>query len=338
VHKLLLELERLVQGIEEGAAVRAVLEQAVFFAARMGQVGCDFSASVVPLFTAIVVQRTVADWPQALASFRTMLQTERICLEVDDAPSSSSSSSSSSSAGAMREQVVPLYLSQEKAGGADSSLGGFGSPHKRSSDDVPAPVPVMSFPPLAFLLNSLLAGLNFLRECPLLSAREAVLSHLKTALVAAAELMPLLAKDIRTKGGKYLQGQGQGLDTMYARCLACELIPHVLACFDHIFTAPRPSSSSSSASGAGGKGQGRGKAVALRVNSLSEVGEALSADCVEALERCWKGIEAGGLLSLSLPLSPASSSSSSSSAAAAAQGPGQGLGSAVAAADEPSSS
>ena len=102
------------------------------------------------------------------------------------------------------------------------------------------------------------------------------------------------------------------------------------------FSSSSSSSSSSSASGAGGggKGQGRGKAVALRVNSLSEVGDALSTDCVEALERCWKGIEAGDLLSLSLPLPPASSSSSSSSAPS----PGQGLGSAVAAADEPSSS
>ena len=278
--QLLVDLEKLVAGIDEGAAVRSVLEQALFFAARMGQVGCDFSTSIIPIFRKIVVSRVTADWKVASANFRSMLATERFVVEFDDVA---------------KEQVVPLFLSQEQAatGGDDKSS----SPAvtKRASDDVPAPTAIMTYPPIAYLMNALLCGLNFLRECPIVSAKEEIFSELRTILIGFIEYFASLAREIRSKGSKYLSSSAAGkvsdedsLDKQYARALLRDFLPHVLSCFDHIYS---PSTSTGGtgdgavASRAAGK---RGKAVALRIDSLVDATDHLSVDSMEVLEMCWK--------------------------------------------------
>lgn len=57
VHRLLSNLQELLPSIEEGASLRAVLEQTCFFANRMGQVGCDLSSLAMPLFRSALINR-----------------------------------------------------------------------------------------------------------------------------------------------------------------------------------------------------------------------------------------------------------------------------------------
>ena len=57
IHQLLSNLQQLLPSIEEGASLRAVLEQTCFFSNRMGQVGCDLSSLAMPLFRQALLSR-----------------------------------------------------------------------------------------------------------------------------------------------------------------------------------------------------------------------------------------------------------------------------------------
>lgn len=57
VHQLLNNLQHLLPSIEDGASLRAVLEQTCFFSNRMGQVGCDLSSLAMPLFRQTLISR-----------------------------------------------------------------------------------------------------------------------------------------------------------------------------------------------------------------------------------------------------------------------------------------
>jgi len=150
--KLLAELRVLLPGIEDGASLRAVLEQSLFFSSRMGQVGCDFSGLVLPLFAKVVSDRISDSWDSSMSHFKIMLTTEKFVLESEEYS---------------REQVIPLYLRQE-LNEADDQAAASPMPVRRSGqEDVPAPTGLLAFPPLAYLLNAFLSGFNLLRECPI---------------------------------------------------------------------------------------------------------------------------------------------------------------------------
>lgn len=81
VHQLLSELKTLLPLLEEGGSLRSVLEQSLFFANRMGQVGCDFSDLILPLFHNVIVNRVTKEFKDALENFKTILMKERITLD-----------------------------------------------------------------------------------------------------------------------------------------------------------------------------------------------------------------------------------------------------------------
>ena len=83
VSHLLRELQQLLPLIEDGASLRSVLEQSLFFASRMGQVGCDFSGLVLPLFQEVMVERFTREVNRATEIFKTMLLTEKISFDSD---------------------------------------------------------------------------------------------------------------------------------------------------------------------------------------------------------------------------------------------------------------
>lgn len=84
VHLLLTELQALLPLIEEGTSLRTVLEQALYFACRMGEAGCDFSGLLLPLFKDALHARVVRDLRVASSNFKSMMKTEKFVIEVDD--------------------------------------------------------------------------------------------------------------------------------------------------------------------------------------------------------------------------------------------------------------
>jgi hypothetical protein len=97
VSQLLLELQQLLPCIDEGASLRSVLEQSLFFASRMSQVGCDFSGLVLPLFQEVMLARFSRELTKAAESFKSIILTERISFEADGD-------------GAAKEQVAHVVL------------------------------------------------------------------------------------------------------------------------------------------------------------------------------------------------------------------------------------
>lgn len=81
VHQLLCELQQLLPQIEEGASLRSVLEQTLFFASRMSQVGCDFSGLALPLFQEVMCDRFAREVAKAAEAFKSMVLTERVAFD-----------------------------------------------------------------------------------------------------------------------------------------------------------------------------------------------------------------------------------------------------------------
>lgn len=95
VHLLLCDLQGVLPLIQDGASLRTVLEQALFFASRMGEVGCDFAGILVPLVKQTLVDKFSKDLRSAGATFKEILSSERLVIEID---------------GAKKEQVIGWWI------------------------------------------------------------------------------------------------------------------------------------------------------------------------------------------------------------------------------------
>ena len=222
--KLLSDLHTLLLGIEDGASLRSVLEQALHFSSRMGQVGGDFTGLIVPLFCKLITNRIHDDWDKALGHFKVMINNERYTVDGVD--------------GYSREEVIPLYLKQQDDNISNDDT--TSTPAKRSNDDVAAPSSLLAFPPLAFILNSLLTGFNLIRECPITRLRGEILDKLTAIVDECCVYIIQHSEGIGTRGAKYLKtdSEGEKMNEMYSNHILKVLIPHVLSCFEHIFPSP----------------------------------------------------------------------------------------------------
>jgi len=276
-HLLIVELKILLPNIEEGASLRSVLEQALFIANRLGTVGCDFTSLLLPTFKDVLYSKISSDWKSAFANFKCMLATERFVIEVESI---------------QREQVIPLYLTQDKSNVED---GLSQTPSRsRNNDDIKAPLSLMAYPPIAYLLNAILSSFNYLRECPLAIAKDVIFNELTNILVESCDYFISLSSEIRTKGSKYLSGniykdkvkaesssgvgaiEGKGLDVLYALALIQDLIPHILICFQYIYPD---------------KNDKKKVREIVKMEKLIDMKEHLNEESFEILETCWKSME-----------------------------------------------
>lgn len=313
VQRLLERLEALLLQIEEGGSLRSVMEQCFFFAERMGDVGCDFSSMLVSMFQRDLVQRLALHWRTACEQCKAILTTERMVVNTIEAEDCSSNS---------REQVVPLYIQNDSSSNNMNSISNVnvGNSNRKSFEEIVAPSCVLCYPPLAFLLNALLSGLNFLRECPMATARGALLYELELVLLDFVRYFIDIADEMETKSSKYFdnsnykkQNKGKinnntnnnnrnnnisGLSSIaeinnsneliddekekekvsltrrYASCMAHEVLPHVLRCFQGIFIFKSFSSSSgptpTSAGSQGGQVSFQDIGAGVRIDKIYE--------------------------------------------------------------------
>eukprot|EP01041_Mallomonas_annulata_P000330 gene330-591_t len=281
VQRLLTELTIVLPSLEDGAAMRSVLEQTLFFSDRMGQVGCDFTPLAHSVFATALETRLQNDWTAAAAQFKSITSTERFVFASESN---------------VKEQVVPLFMSQVQSvetnlssssssapsGGVSQSRNGTGN--GTGAEEVHAPSALLAYPPLAFLLNAFLIGLNFVRDCPISRSRVAIFNSMEGCLVDICHFLVATSKDIRKLGNKYLdkdkdkyegkvgvqkkgsapdvlpieEGSGNdsspygsvqssSMDVQYGEAMTGLLIPHVMMCFNAIFST----SSTSMGVGAG---------------------------------------------------------------------------------------
>lgn len=222
-----------------------------------------------------------------------------------------------------------------------SSSAGIGSTSGpgHSENELEIPPTLMKFPPLAYLLNCILSCLNFVRECPLLTVRTPVLQALEGLFGDLAAYLVEKAVDVRTLGSKYVNdvlssvkkgtksrlGAGaattaalgeegeieKNMDVLYAQALAFDLFPHVLLCFESIYsTQPvkivervknyklKYTGGASAAAKAAADAKSTSHAAFL-MNSSTQCTELLGKQLAQVLvEGSWTVLVSGGILKL----------------------------------------
>jgi hypothetical protein len=146
IHSFLSLLSLHLASMDDAASLRDALEASVFFASSMGRLGADFTAQLPALFEPKMHALVVAPWKEGSHQ---LIETLKICA---DAGISS-----------------PLLSHDPEPVG--SVLVGLTEPQ-------PPPRVLMSVPPLARFVNSILTGLNELRRCLL----PGIFSRLRTSL------------------------------------------------------------------------------------------------------------------------------------------------------------
>jgi hypothetical protein len=189
----------------------------------------------------------------------------------------------------------------------------------------------MRFPPLAYLLNSLLTHMNLLRECPLVTTEAPALEAVFALFEELGAYVVSKSTEVRKLGEKYLStlkgqdkmkkstsgeadGKSEPMDRMYAQAMAQELLPHVLICFESIF-ASNPTRLEAKLRAVRARDQrrtatGNSRALACLVGNLHDAKDLFEAETVDRLEKVWAALVQGGLLaestlSRSAPAAPA---------------------------------
>jgi hypothetical protein len=80
----LIEIEPYLIKIDDGSSLRSVLEQSLYFASRLGQVNCDFSSLLLPLFENVMVKKVENELKKVFENFKVIVTTEKIVFDVND--------------------------------------------------------------------------------------------------------------------------------------------------------------------------------------------------------------------------------------------------------------
>jgi hypothetical protein len=109
------------------------------------------------------------------------------------------------------------------------------------------PQDLIAFPPLAYLLNILLIGLNHLKDCPLLSLQPLLTHRLREIMTDLCSFILLHAADIKETGKKYLISSSpasasvgtemgdMSMDQLYAKQMQ-RVVGYGLLCFQLIYS------------------------------------------------------------------------------------------------------
>jgi hypothetical protein len=161
-------------------------------------------------------------------------------------------------------QVIPLFMQQDTSDpSAPSETPPVPVEAKKQPSDLSLtmipPQELIAFPPLAYLLNTILIGLNHLKDCPLLSLQAPLAIQLRDLFSDLCGFLCDHSLDIKEKGKKYFinrsddltptqrkheeqeeQGEGEALDEIYSTQMVQNVIQYSLLCFQLIYTGPLP--------------------------------------------------------------------------------------------------
>lgn len=229
VSRFLSKLEEGLADIRDGASLGTVLQQAMYSGQSLGRVGADFRPALVPLFEKAIMRIVSSHLNSALRQFEMMIEDHRW------APVGSSALRQS------RIQRDSLRMTGRESGTEDKVREGLEENNVACEDNsveneanatislYEPPIPVLDSPPLAVFLNGILAALNELRSCALLSLSDEIARCMGETLLHAAECM----SSIGGPGGAFLKASDrQHFDSMHLSLVGL-CIPHVARCVDH---------------------------------------------------------------------------------------------------------
>lgn len=247
----------------DGASFCAILEQLLYMNMRLSQVGCNIKPEILSLFCEAMRLRVHNQWESSLKQFNSMLSTEKIFFDV------------AKGAANQREQVAPLYWDQKQRNGNGSSVAGSNHTDMQATvtltfdmEVIPPLLHVTTFPPLAYMLNSLLTGLNFIKECNIYDFKHMAYMEVERLCLEMCNAIVKYKKDLSLRGRKYFthndvesnQGRGnasgetthgdcdieanQKMDQLYAKVFIKEVLPYGLFCYERLYCELVPHSSS----------------------------------------------------------------------------------------------
>jgi len=217
--------------------MKALMEQAIFFAKRLADEGVDFTSSVVEIFTSEIESQLCGILSCAVSSFSATFigDSDRFSSELTQSILWFVGSTSS---------LVSQIVDEMKGVDGAKDAGGF------QSSDITPPIHLMSFPPLCLLLNSIISVLTFLRACPLLRVVEDVKAHIFELLDTVIDILIEKAPSLRSLGPRVvgnvpswdittrkeqksdsISHNPSRLDIMYAEAVAFDMIPHIFITF-----------------------------------------------------------------------------------------------------------
>jgi conserved oligomeric Golgi complex subunit 8 len=221
-------LETGLRDVRDGSSLGTVLQQAMYCGQSLGRVGADFRPALAPIFESAVIRTFKSLLTSALRQFEMMIEDHRwapvgssalrkgrpLAFETDETPAANAS----------------LNHLPDAVGGADSAgadLKGFATASRSGSNFEP-PAAVLDNPSLAVFLNGVLAALNELRPCALLSLCSEISESVTKMLLLAAECVSAVGGP----GGAFLKTSDQSHFVSLQASLQDLCVPHVARCLD----------------------------------------------------------------------------------------------------------
>jgi conserved oligomeric Golgi complex subunit 8 len=208
--------------VRDGASLSTVMQQAMYCGQSLGRVGADFRPVLVPMFEAALMKIVNFHLNAALRQFEVMIEDQRW------APVGMSSVRKDRSVlGDHTLADVPSARADSSNMDSEPSMGsGHGNAKIESFDP---PENVLDSPALAVFTNGLLASLNELRSCALISVSTLLAQRMSETLVGAAESMDSVAGP----GGAFLKRTDRPHFYSMHASLRDLCVPHIARCLDH---------------------------------------------------------------------------------------------------------
>jgi conserved oligomeric Golgi complex subunit 8 len=230
VSQYLSRLEEGLRDVRDGASLSTVMQQAMYCGQSLGRVGADFRPALAPLFEDAILRIVNSHLNAALRQFEMMVEDHRW------APVGSS---------ALRKDRMRGGVTSPVNSNGNGTIGGDGgeSPRGASNDvsgggggdgDVDGlelfepPMTVLDSPPLAVFLNGVLAALNELRPCAILSLSNQLAEGVSQTLLLAAECVSAVGGP----GGAFLKPSDRPHFASMHSSLRDLCVPHVARCLD----------------------------------------------------------------------------------------------------------
>lgn len=229
---VLRELHTHLSEIKDGSAVKALMEQAVYFAKRLADEGADFTSSVLRLFSQSIRNFVGSEIADAHVKLLSSLEKDT-CGDSLGIPLLFRANTTNST---LRSSATTL--------GDDNN-----AINVSSAGDIVPPMSLLMFPPLCWYINSILTAFNYLRACPLLSVYQEVYKTLcdygwnvVDMLVDKSVLLRSSSAKLMGEFGKVRTGRASDgnqliprLDRLYAEAVAFDVLPHIFISLLMIF-------------------------------------------------------------------------------------------------------
>ncbi|GFR42393.1 hypothetical protein Agub_g3265 [Astrephomene gubernaculifera] len=248
-HRLGLYLEQLrrhLPAVGEGGNLASVIEHCMYCGSSLSRVGLDFQALLLPLFESCALQLFGEQLSAAVDAFNTRLEGHKWV--AMPAPVLARGRADRQQAQQAAGSSGPGQPDQEGAAGeangaAAAPIPAAPTPPAEEEDSGP-PYVIMEHLPLAVYVNGVLAALNEIRHCALLSVSKPLAGLLQAALEQAAGSLVHYRHTHALAAASELP-----LFKAASRCMLDVVLPYLVAAFARVFPASAAKVDSAGAAG-----------------------------------------------------------------------------------------